>query len=409
VTARAFGLLGAEDDGFELLATNLTDVFKNRHSSGLSGAPAGAQIQLGVLHNIIVRVMSEHTRQGDAAHNDIEINESERFVPRRGLRGGHLQTLAGNFLPRTDALPAPEERLFQVEEDVQVLCHCHWQADRANRLTVMLVHGLEGSSNSQYVIGTGNKAWAKGWNVVRMNVRNCGGTEKLGPTLYHSGLSNDIRRVVEALLRDDGLQQVALVGYSMGGNQVLKCVGEWGADAPDALVAAAGVSPACDLGISADALHRGQNRIYEWKFLFGLRARMLRKAALFPDRYERNALAAALRKVRSIRDFDEFITAQYMGFEGADDYYAKSSSSRVLDRIAVPTIIIHSQDDPFIVMAPETETKIVGNKHIEYLRTEHGGHCAFLADANSTYDGRWAEVQVIRFFERAMRSRGPQS
>ena len=324
------------------------------------------------------------------------------FVPRKGLRGGHLQTLAGNFLPRTDNLPKSEERLFQVEDEVQVMCHCHWQTDRANRLTVMLVHGLEGSSDSQYVIGTGNKAWAKGWNVVRMNIRNCGGTEKLGPTLYHSGLSNDIRRVVEALLRDDNLQHIALVGYSMGGNQVLKCVGEWGSEAPRSLVAAAGISPACDLSISADAIHRLQNRIYEWKFLFGLRARMLRKAALFPDRYDRDALAAALRRVRSIRDFDELITAQYMGFEDAEDYYTQASSSRVVDRIAVPTLVIHSQDDPFIIMSPETEAKLEANPHITYFRTEHGGHCAFLAEANG-YDGRWAESQIVDFFERALR------
>ncbi len=344
--------------------------------------------------------MSNGTEQSDAAHTPGELDPGS-FVPRRGLRGGHLQTLAGNFLPRTDNLPAAEQRLFQVEEDVQVLCHCHWQPDRRGRLTVILVHGLEGSSDSQYVIGTGNKAWDRGWNIVRMNIRNCGGTEMLGPTLYHSGLSGDIRRVVEALLREDELEYVGLVGYSMGGNQVVKCVGEWGSDAPEEVVAAAGVSPACDLSISADAIHRKQNRIYEWKFLFGLRARMLRKAALFPERYDRKELAAALRRVRSIRDFDELITAQYMGFEGADDYYSKASASRVVDRIAVPTLIIHSQDDPFIIMSPETEAKFAANPHITYLRTEHGGHCAFLADANG-YDGRWAELQVVNFFDRAV-------
>jgi uncharacterized protein len=330
--------------------------------------------------------------------------QAEPFVPRRGLRGGHWQTLAGNFLPRTNVLPPPEERLFQVEDDVQVMCHCHWQAEREGRLTLMIVHGLEGSSNSQYVLGTGSKAWLKGWNVVRMNVRNCGGTEKLGPTLYHSGLSGDIRRVVETLLKDDRLRYVALAGFSMGGNQVLKCVGEWGAEAPRELVAAAGVSPACDLGISADALHRRKNRLYEWKFLWGLRGRMLRKAALFPERYQREALATALRKVRSIRDFDEYITAQYMGFEGADDYYNKASASRVVDRIAVPTIVIHSQDDPFIVMTPETEAKFAANRNITYLRTEHGGHCAFLGDPTNG-DGRWAELQVVSFLEQALAAR----
>lgn len=330
--------------------------------------------------------------------------EAPTFVPRRGLRHGHLQTLAGNFLPRPNLLPPPDERLFQVEEDVQVLCHCHWQQERTQTLTFMIVHGLEGSSNSQYVIGTGNKAWARGWNVIRMNIRNCGGTEKLGPTLYHSGLSNDIRKVVECLLEQENLQYIALGGYSMGGNQVLKCVGEWGREAPPQLVAAAGVSPACDLSISADALHRKRNRIYEWKFLLGLRSRLLRKARLFPARYDRLELRAALNKVRSIRDFDEYITARFMGFDGAEDYYAKASSSRVVDKISVPTVIIHSVDDPFIIMSPETEAKLYANPNITYLRTQHGGHCAFLADPIG-YDGRWAELQVVSFLERAFLAR----
>src|SRR4051812_18132790 len=153
--------------------------------------------------------------------------DKNAFEPRRWLRTGHLQTLAGNFLKRANALPEPEERLFQVEEDVQVLCHCHWHpaSVRAERMTLMLVHGLEGSSNSGYVLGTSAKAWARGWNVVRMNIRNCGGTESLTPTLYHSGLSGDIRAVIARLIEQDGLQQVGVAGFSMGGNQVLKCVG----------------------------------------------------------------------------------------------------------------------------------------------------------------------------------------
>jgi len=318
--------------------------------------------------------------------------ESHPFVPRRGLRGGHLQTLAGNFLNRENRLPEPEERLFQVEPEVQVLCHCHWQAQRESALTLMIVHGLEGSSNSQYVIGTGTKAWARGWNVVRMNVRNCGGTEELAPTLYHSGLSGDIRGVVNTLVEQDHLHHFALAGFSMGGNQVLKCVGEWGSDAPKQLVAACGISPACDLSLSADALHRGQNRIYEWWFLVGLFKRFRKKAELFPGRFD----PALLKKVHSIRDFDEYITAKYMGFTGAEDYYSKATSANVVDKIAVPTLVLHSLDDPFIVMSETTAAKLKANPNVALVETRHGGHCAFLADADG-YDGRWAERQIVEF------------
>src|SRR5579871_3902699 len=133
--------------------------------------------------------------------------DSDSFVPRRGLRNAHLQTIASTFLPRVNRLPPPEDRLFQVEPETQVLCHCHWQADRRGAMTAVIVHGLEGSSGSQYVIGTGNKAWAAGMNVVRMNIRNCGGTERLGPALYHSGLSTDVGAVARALIEQESLER----------------------------------------------------------------------------------------------------------------------------------------------------------------------------------------------------------
>lgn len=318
----------------------------------------------------------------------------DEFVPHPWLRGGHAQTLAGNFQRRRNLLPAPEDRLFQVEDDVQVLCHCHWQPSRSGRLTLVIVHGLEGSSASRYVIGTGSKAWMRGWNVVRMNMRNCGGTEGLTETLYHSGMSRDVGAVVQALLENDALPSVALAGFSMGGNLVLKMAGEWGEDPPPKVRAVAAVSPAMDLALSADALHERVNRVYEWKFLRGLRNRIRRKAALFPDRYD----LQYLRGLRSLRDFDEQITARYSGFSGADDYYFRAASARVLDRITVPTLVIHALDDPFIRVSDDTRTKLQQNPHIRYIETRHGGHCGFMTSPNGDGDdGRWAEKKLVEF------------
>ena len=324
--------------------------------------------------------------------------ESFRFEPRPWLRSGHSQTLAGNFLPRTNLLPSPEDRLFQVEPDAQVLCHCHWQPEEVKHqtMTVVIVHGLEGSSDSQYVIGVGNKAWSAGWNVVRMNMRNCGGTEHLTPTLYHSALSTDVGAVVRVLIEDEGLQQVALVGYSMGGNLVMKLAGEWSDHAPSQVRAVCGVSPAMDLALSADALHHPANRIYEWKFLFGLRRRYARKSDLFPQRYDRALLAR--RNFTSIREFDDKITAPFSGFAGADDYYSRASSSQFAHQIAFPALVIHSLDDPFVKLREETRQKLIANPHVTYIETQHGGHCAFLAAANG-YDGRWAEKTCIDFIQ----------
>jgi predicted alpha/beta-fold hydrolase len=330
-------------------------------------------------------------------------------VPLRGLRGAHRQTVITHFLPRHNALPAPEARCFQVEEQVQVRCLCHWQARREAALTVIIVHGLEGSCESQYVIGTANKAWTAGMNVVRMNVRNCGGTEALGPTLYHSGMSGDIGAVVRTLVRDDHLPAIALAGFSMGGNQVLKLAAEWGAQAqreaspssghesllrtaPRELCAVAAVSPAVDLAESADALHLSANRLYEWRFLLSLGRRLRRKGRLFPQLYQ-----PGKRWWRSIRDFDNCVTAPHCGFRDAADYYAQASAGPLLGAVRVPALIIHAQDDPFVRITPATRARIAANPNIRFVESAHGGHCGFLGEANE-YDGRWAERQIVEFF-----------
>ena len=264
---------------------------------------------------------------------------------------------------------------------------------------MLIVHGLEGSSLSQYVIGTGSKAWAAGMNVVRMNMRNCGGTDHLGPTLYHSGLSSDVGAVLRTIVEQKRLPEVAIVGYSMGGNLVLKLAGDWGRNnanakaMPPELKAVAAVSPAADLGPSADAMHtEPSNWIYEYKFLWGLMRRLRRKKELFPEIYRMPA-----RWPRTIREFDDVVTAPYSGFAGADDYYFRAAAARVVDKIAVPTLVINALDDPFIRLLPDTRAKMLNNPRITLLETEHGGHCAFLASANG-YDGRWAERQMIHFF-----------
>ncbi|HET7840564.1 MAG TPA: alpha/beta fold hydrolase [Terriglobia bacterium] len=323
------------------------------------------------------------------------VTNPEPFRPRRGLRGGHLQTLIGAFLPPQNALPAPELRCFCVDAEAEVLTLCHWQPDRRRCLTLLIVHGLEGSANSSYVLGTASKAWQAGMNVVRYNVRNCGGTEHLCRTLYHSGLSADVGEVVRALIRDDRLGRIALAGFSMGGNQVLKLAGEWGSSAPPQLEAVAAVSPGIDLAACADAIHRWKNRIYEWNFLWNLRRTLRRKALCFPGKVQ----VGGWGDFRSIRDFDNRVTAPAWGFADANDYYTRASASAFLPRIAVPTLMIQAADDPFVSLTGETRARIAGNPNIRLIETEHGGHCAFLA-APDRDDGRWAERQVVNFVSR---------
>jgi len=319
--------------------------------------------------------------------------KSEPFVPRRWLRGGHLQTVASFLLPRRFNLPTPEERFIEVAPGVQVLCHCHWQADRTKPLTIIIVHGLEGSSESQYALGVTEHALAAGMNVVRYNQRNCGGTDALAPVLYHSGLSDDVAAVARELIERDRVSQLALVGFSMGGNLVLKLAGEWGSHGPSQFRAVAACCPAMDLAASADALHEPRNRLYELYFLFNLRRRMIRKAGLFPGHFD----VSRMRGMRSLRDFDHQITAYYCGFSGADDYYARASASNVIDKITVPSLILHAANDPFIRILPETRRKVAANPNITFMEAEDGGHCAFLGRRNGTEGGFWAESQIVNF------------
>ncbi|HEY4354357.1 MAG TPA: alpha/beta fold hydrolase [Acidobacteriaceae bacterium] len=325
------------------------------------------------------------------------------FEPRPFIRNGHLQTIFGNFLPRPDALPEAVEQFVEVSPAhgsqiaSKVRCECHWQPlpERASRPTAIIVHGLEGSSRSQYVIGNANKLWKAGCNIVRMNMRNCGGTERLTPTLYHSGLSADVEHVMHYFVETEKLQSIALIGYSMGGNLVLKLAGDLGNNAPPELHSVIGVSPAVDLAQSADALHEWRNRIYERKFLRALLKRFRRKAMLFPRAFDPQMAVG----IGSLRDFDDRITALYSGFQSADDYYHRAAAARVLHAITVPTLILHACDDPFIRFTPETRAAIAANPHITMLETDHGGHCAFLAQpepANSN-DGYWAEHAALRF------------
>jgi predicted alpha/beta-fold hydrolase len=321
------------------------------------------------------------------------------FVPRRFLRGGHIQTLASFFLPRRKFPPPAEERLIEVEPGVKVLCHCHWQPNRQNALTIIIVHGLEGSSDSDYMLGIAAKGMTAGMNVIRMNQRNCGGTDGISPTLYHSGRSPDIAAVAHHLIGHDHISRFALAGFSMGGNLVLKLAGEWGSQGPPQFCAVTAVCPAMNLAASADALHLPVNRLYEYYFIWKLRRRLYAKSKLFPERFD----TSRMRGVRSLRDFDDKVTAYYSGFTGADDYYSRAAAANVIDRIAMPTFILHAANDPFIRILPETRHKVLSNSNITFVETEDGGHCSFLGERDGNVngdDGHWAETQVVEFLRR---------
>ncbi len=338
------------------------------------------------------------------------------FKPRRWLRNPHLQTIFGNYLRRKGpAPPDPEPWVVPVEPahtfqqpngdqvpvaESSVLCLCHWQPEREARLTVVLLHGLEGSASSGYILGNAARLWGAGSNVVRMNMRSCGGSDALAPAIYHSGRSGDVAAVVEAL-RVRGLGRVALVGYSMGGNLVLRYAGEQSVLPPGArnpaLRAVVGVSPLLDLAPSSAALHLPSNRFYERRFLRAMKRRLRAKAKLFPELYAPLDREGVYRRIRSLRDFDGEIVARYGAFKDADDYYEQTRASRYASLLRLPTLVLHAADDPFIRTLPETRAALRANPCVTYLETEHGGHCAFLADPAGEDNGRWAEEMIARW------------
>ncbi len=304
-------------------------------------------------------------------------------------------TIAAAYWPRRFTLPKAEQRLFRVAEDSQLLGQCHWQqAKRLDVPVIAIVHGLEGSSDSDYVLGIAEKAYHRGFHVVRLNQRNCGGTEKLTPTLYNSAMSADYRAVLEELAKNDGLTQIFFVGYSMGGNLVTKMAGEYGHAVPRALRGVCTVCPAIDLAASADALEKRENYFYQRWFVKGLMARYARKVKLFPQIYS----LRGFRKICTVREFDDSITAPCFGYRDAEEYYEAAGARKVVARVHVPMLMITAQDDPFVPYESFLAALVEENPAIQFVAPKHGGHCGFI----SRYAGAarfWAEARVIDFCE----------
>lgn len=240
--------------------------------------------------------------------------------------------------------------------------------------------------------GMAAKASQAGLNVIRMNQRTCGGTEHLTPTLYNSGLSADYRAIVRELAGTDRLPRIWLVGYSMGGNLLLKAAGEIGQSEP-ALAGVVAVSPNIDPTPCVAALETPRNWLYHAHFLSGLKARIRRKAALFPGRWD----LSALRAIKTISQFDEMYTARDGGYRDAAEYYDRAGARHVLHNLSVPTLIIAAQDDPFIPAALFETPAIRNHKSITTALLRFGGHCGFFQQHTQGEDRFWAENRIMEW------------
>ncbi len=314
------------------------------------------------------------------------------------MKSGHAQTIGAAFVPRRFAIGEGEERLFRVDAETQLKGVCHWQAGKRREIPVIvIVHGLEGSSDSNYARGIADKAYSRGFHAVRMNQRNCGGTERLTPTLYNSGLSGDYCAVLMELI-EEGFEKIFFAGYSMGGNLVTKMAGELRQKAPKELKGVAAVCPALDLSACADALEKKENLLYQWHFVRGLLARYRRKAELFPERYKRNGFGT----IRTVREFDDAITAPCFGYEDAEEYYQAAGAKKVIGNVGVPLLLITAQDDPFVPYEAFLRARVAENPQVNFVAPERGGHCGFISKWSGT-ERFWAEERIVEFVEQSER------
>lgn len=294
-----------------------------------------------------------------------ELTPFEPIVP-----NPHFLTIAGNFWTRPlDTVRFPvDATLYRTEPEVQVLVHTQRPPEPVKGEVVM-VHGLEGSSESGYMRSLSHALLTAGYAAHRFHMRTCGGTARLCKTLYHAGLTSDLLAVLRQL-RERQRAPVHLVGFSLGGNVVLKLAGELGEQAHGLIASVCAVSTPIDLSASVKRMGRLDNRYYERRFLRRMCERLIQTGRYTP---------ADLRGINSIFSIDDRITAPSFGFQGAEHYYATQSSNQFLEQISVPGLIIQAQDDTFIPFDIFHHPAFERNRRLRLIAPRQGGHLGFIS------------------------------
>lgn len=316
------------------------------------------------------------------------------FVPHPWLRGGHLQTIVGYYLPSSDA-PGPPT-LYKVtlsDGDSIVICENQSVPNRHSQRCVLFMHGLGGYASSPYMLRIAGLFNKHGWVTFRMNLRGCGEGRGLARKLYHAGRSEDISKVLVRISEMYPDVPLIAVGFSLSGNALLKLLGEQKHPIPSNLISAVAVNPPINLSLCADALSRTSNMLYEFRFLRLLKQAIREHQNDFVD-FPNMQFPWKL----TLRQFDDICTAPLSGFQSADDYYEKCSAKPLLSRISLPTIILASDDDPFIPQ--ETFDQIPRNKNLNMRITRSGGHIGYIsADKTPLGNHRWMDYAILDYAE----------
>jgi len=314
------------------------------------------------------------------------------------FRNPHLATIAGNFWkrPEGEARWPVEAVVYPTEPDVKILVHA--QRPGQPRGEIVLVHGLEGSSDAGYARSMSFAALERGWATHRFNMRGCGGTEALSLTSYHAGQTGDLLAVLRERRRSTGASLV-VVGFSLGANVALKLAGELGDEAQGLLAAVCAISTPIDLHACARALAERRNFIYQRRFLSRLKDRIRRRHLQDPRMYTLEHLP----KIRTIEDFDDYYTSKLFGFGTAANYFRTQSSNQFLERIRIPTLLIQAKDDPLIPYAVYDHPAFAQNPCLQLLSVDHGGHLGFLARRNPRF---WVDGVVMDWLDRYKQTSG---
>ncbi len=321
---------------------------------------------------------------------------AEPFRPARGLAGAHRQTIFGRLLRREPRLPFRRERLDTPDGDFVDLDFPELGIGDDAPL-VLLLHGLEGFARRGYALNVYRELAARGIAAVGLNFRSCSGEPNRTARFYHSGDTGDLRAVVEHLAARFSDRRLGAVGFSLGGNALLKYLGEEGARSR--IAAAAAVSVPYDLAAGALSLERSRmGRWYTGMFIRTLAAKARAKRELL--------LAAGIDldrvlAARTFREFDDAATAPLHGFRDADDYYRRCSSAAFLERIRVPTLLLQSKDDPFLPPDAFPWSAVRANARLQVAMTEAGGHVGFIG-GSILHPTFWAERQAARFLADAL-------
>lgn len=323
------------------------------------------------------------------------------YAPAWWVPGAHARTLWGKLLRRAPPLDTRVER-WPTDDGDEIELH---RLDPRDTLAphggrLLVLHGLEGTIRSHYLRGLLALAQRRGWSADALIFRTCNGKMTRARRLYHSGETTDLGRVVHRLIRSHPGQPLALAGFSLGGNVLLKWLGEQGSDVPQAVRAAAAISVPFDLERGSRFIERGFARVYTKHFLRSLRAKARLKLARDPGLFD----AAALERARTLFEFDDIVTAPVHGFEGAADYYQRSSSLRFLASIRRPTLLLSAYDDPFLPpeVLREVERSARRNPSLTTEFHQRGGHVGFISGRAPWAPRYYAEERVLNFLDAAL-------